>query len=88
MTTDRIVKVPIAEATTPPSGLIEHLKDKWWVTIGDCVVYWKSGQCYSPLCNSSEDVTRRLLMRMDFGLSEVTVQFLPSVFRTINPHDY
>jgi hypothetical protein len=81
----RIEFVPLEVATIPPAGLIEHLKDKWWVvhpTKG--VVYFKLSGYLSPQCNGNEEIARRFVYMYPWA----EVKFIPSVFRTINPHDY
>lgn len=74
--------IPIAKATTPPSGLIEHFKNCFWCVHPDKgVVFWKQ----SPQCNTNELITARLAASM-YPWAEV--RLIPSVFRKINPHDY
>lgn len=83
-TEDRFVFVPIDEAIVPPGGLIEHLKDRWWVVHPEKGVAYFDKRHKSPQCNSNETITRRLAQAYPWA----EVRFLPSVFRRINPHDY
>lgn len=81
----RLKFVPIEQASIPPNGLIEHLKDRWWVahhTKG--LVFWTIKGMDCPQCNSNESITRRL----SNGYPWARVVFVPSVFRRINPSDY
>lgn len=73
------------KAITPPAGLIEHLKDRWWVvhpTKG--LVFWDKHHM-APQCNSNEAVARRIWEQM-YPWAEI--KFIPSVYRSINPQDY
>lgn len=81
----RLKFVPLDQAADPPSGLIEHLKDRWWVTHPERgLVFWVTGQLKSPQCNSSESIARHLAQMYPWA----EVRFVPSVFRRINPSDY
>ena len=83
--------VAIEVATTPPPGLIEHLKDRWWAHVpGKGLVFWnrKAGAPAtdaSPQCNHDEATARALNARLH---PWAEVIFVPSVFRKINPRDY
>jgi hypothetical protein len=77
----RLSFVSLKEATVPPAGLIEHIKDRWWV------VHPEKGVCYfktSPLCNASKKIVSERLCNYSWA----EARFIPSVFRTINPNDY
>jgi hypothetical protein len=81
-TDSRLSFVAFDKATTPPKGLIRHIKDHWWVvhpTKG--VTFWRK---HSPQCNSNEEIAKRLAMMYPWA----EVRFMPSVFHTINPNDY
>ena len=83
----RLVFVPIEVATNPPSGLVEHFSNNWWIyDIERGVVYWKfSGRHLAPQCNSNLAVTMHLRETM-YPWAEV--KQIEHVFRRINPHDY
>jgi hypothetical protein len=78
----RLSFTPLEVAVIPPTGLIEHIKDKWWI------VHPTKGVCYfrkhSPQCNSNEEVGRRFMVMYPWA----ELKFIPSVFRTIEPRDY
>jgi len=80
----RLVFLPFDKAVDPPSGLIEHLKDHWWVVhpIKGLVFWDKRNQ--SPICNSNKTLTERFTKFYPWA----EVRFFPSVFRRINPNDY
>jgi hypothetical protein len=87
MTLIDFVFVPIEKATTPPAGLIEHLKDRWWLYIeGKGVAYYrdKRGNRF-PQCSGDKRITESLRTRL---FPEAEVRFFPSIFHQINPHDY
>lgn len=82
----RLKFVPLDEATTPPGGLIQHLKNRWWVVHpSKGVTYWVSGGLCSPQCNSNQTVTEHFRESM-YPWCEV--RFISSVFRRIDPRDY
>lgn len=77
----RLSFVPIEKAVVPPSGLIEHIKDHYWLVHPvKGIVFWKE----SPQANRNEELTRRWQKNNLWA----EVMFLPSVFRSINPSDY
>lgn len=80
----RLIFVPLDKATVPPSGLIEHIKDHWWVVHPDKGLAFWDKKLMSPQCNSNEAVTRHLARVYPWA----EIKFIPSVFRRINPHDY
>jgi hypothetical protein len=86
----RLLFMPIETATRPPSGIIEHLKDRWWLSHPAKGIIWycnekrKSFETSSPLCNANRDA----VMYSSKPYPWATVLFLPSVFRRINPRDY
>lgn len=78
----RLRYVPLDKATVPPPGLIEHIKDSWWSVHPERgLIFFKD----SPQCNQNEAVSRHISSG-HYPWAEV--QFIPSVFRTINPQDY
>jgi len=82
----RIAFVPEDQAATPPAGLIEHMKDRWWVTHPvEGLVFYVTRGLHSPQRNSNETITRHLRDKL-YPWAEV--KFIPSVFRRINPSDY
>lgn len=83
-TEDRLVFIPLEEATTPPGGLIEHLKDRWWIVHPEKGVAFHDKKAMSPLCNGNEGITRLLAESYPWAV----VQFIPSVFRRIRALDY
>ena len=79
----RLKFVPLEQAIIPPSGLIEHIKDRWWaVHPNKGLIFWGKGQ--SPQCNSNKDIAERIFVIYPWA----EVKFIPSVFRQINPNDY
>ncbi len=79
----RLYFVPLAKATVPPAGLIEHIQDMWWVMHPEKgVVYFGKGR--SAQCNINEGLTRRLAAMYPWA----EIKYIPSVFRSINPNDY
>lgn len=88
-TDPRLHFVPIEDAIFPPPGLIEHLKDRWWIIHPSRgLVFWKPHpreDFHAPQCNSNKAVTEHLGEKM-YPWAEV--RFLPSVFRKIRPQDY
>lgn len=86
----RLVFTPLDEATTPPPGLIEHLKDQWWSCHPERGLIWwdadgKRRGSYSPQCNPFEINARALSTKM---YPWAVIQKIPSVFRKINLRDY
>lgn len=84
ITEDRFVFVPLEKATVPPSGLIEHIKDRWWMAHPEKGLVFFDKKAMAPQCNSSEKIARHFASAYPWA----TVVFVPSVFRTINPNDY
>ena len=77
--------VTLDEATVPPPGLIEHMKDRWWIAHPERgLAFFKSLGWLSPQCNTDERIVRKLAQNYPWA----EVVFIPSVFRTINPNDY
>ena len=83
----KLVFVPLVIATRPPPGIVEHLKDRWWVVHPEKgVVYFRTGKDnLSPQCNGNEEIARRFLSAFP---EWAEVVLIPSVFRKINPRDY
>lgn len=79
---ERYVFVPIEKAVVPPSGLIEHLKDRWWIVHPEKGLAFFDKKLMAPQCNGSETLARRLAPEW------AEVRFFPSVFRRIDPQDY
>lgn len=79
--------IPFDVATRPPKGLIEHIKESYWVCDAERgVLYFRTfGDNYSAQCNESEKITKTLAAR-NYPWAEV--RFISSVFRRINPRDY
>jgi hypothetical protein len=86
----RLLFMPIEIATRPPSGIIEHIKDSWWVAHPEKGIVWhytgkyKSFETSSPQCNANKNIAIRFCEPYPWA----TILFLPSVFRRINPQDY
>jgi len=81
----RLIFVSIEEATVPPSGLINHIKDHWWAvhpTKG--LIFWHQRH-RAPQCNSNKHTARRLQQQF-YPWAEC--RFIPSVFCRIDPQDY
>lgn len=82
---DKFEFVPVEEAIIPPPGLIDHMKDRWWIVHPDKgLAFFKSRGSLSPQCNGDERITRRLSEAYPWA----EVRFIPSAFRRINPNDY
>lgn len=80
----RLVFVPLEKAVIPPSGLIEHFKDRFWaVHPVKGLVFWDKRHM-APQCNGNESIART--MRRMYPWAEI--KFISSVFRKINPSDY
>jgi hypothetical protein len=87
----RLIFQPIDQAVVPPGGIIEHLKDRWWIVHPTKGLVWyianrrdRSLERASPQCNSNELISRRFSDAYPWA----EIRFMPSVFRRINPHDY
>lgn len=80
----RLFFVPVAEALIPPAGIIEHLKDHWWIVHPERGLAFWDKLHKSPQCNSSESITRRLASAYPWA----EVRFFPSVFRRVKISDY
>jgi len=78
----RLTFVPLEDATVPPPGIIEHLKDRWWAKHPERGLVYFDRQF--PQCNANEGTARRLAEMYPWA----EVVFIPSVFRRINPRDY
>ena len=85
----RLKFVPLDQLTTPPPGLIEHLKDRFWIVHPDKGAVFgnpdKKGRDMSPQCNSNKDCVEAVFINM-YPWAEI--KFIQSAFRRINPQDY
>lgn len=84
----RLKFVLLDKLATPPGGLIEHLKDRYWVVDPERgAVFYRIGKRdgWAPQCNSNESVTKVIVERMHPWAEVVLV---PSAFRRIDPQDY
>ena len=84
LTDERMVFVSFEKATVPPAGLIEHIKDSWWVTHPEKGVAFFDKRRQSPQCNRNEEIARRIGGMYPWA----EIKFIPSVFRRIDPQDY
>lgn len=82
LTEDRFKFVSLEKATVPPSGLIEHVKDHWWIVHPEKGLAMFKGQFKQ--CNVTEAITRRLAQNYPWA----EVRFVPSAFFPVDPHDY
>jgi hypothetical protein len=86
----RLLFMPIATAIQPPSGIIEHIKDCWWLCHPEKGLVWycnekrKSFEISSPQCNSNKSA----IIYFGKPYTWATILLLPSVFRRVNPRDY
>ena len=83
----RLKFVPIEVATVPPSGLINHLEDRWWIVHpSKGIVYWigHDRRSMAAQCNSSKKIAKSIVKIYPWA----EVCFLPSVFHKISPRDY
>lgn len=78
----RFTFVSIEKATVPPSGLIEHVKNHWWVVHPEKGLALFDGKFKQ--CNTIEAIARRLAATHPWA----EVHFIPSAFFPIDPHDY
>jgi hypothetical protein len=78
--------VPFEEAAVPPSGIINHFQNRYWVcheTHG--VLFYKVDGFHSPQCNASEAIAISIRDQL-YPWAEV--RKIPSVFVKVNPRDY
>lgn len=79
-----LVFVPLDKATVAPGGLINHIKDHWWIVHPEKgLVFWDQ-KARSPQCNTNESLTRRFAKSYPWA----EVRFIPSVFHRIKISDY
>lgn len=87
-----LIFVPIEQASSPPSGLIKHIKDRWWsVHPTKGLIFYnphkirRKNDLGSPQCNPNHSVSEYLTKEM-YPWAECL--FIPSVFFQIFPEDY
>jgi hypothetical protein len=80
----RLRFIPLEEATTPPHGLINHYRDRWWAVCPERGLIFY-GDTMSPQCNAIEDVARRVFGNI-YPWAEI--RFVPSAFQRIDPRDF
>jgi hypothetical protein len=81
-----LVFVPLDTLQMPPSGLIEHKPNHYWIvhpTRG--AVFWHERHVSAAQCNQSEHIAVSIRDRM---YPWAQVQFVKSAFRRIDPRDY
>lgn len=82
----RLKFVSLEEGSTPPSGLIEHIKNCWWVTHPKKgLVFWVVNKFESPQCNRNKEIAERIMCGM-YPWAEI--KFISSAYRRIDPNDY
>lgn len=84
----KLFYVPFDVAVTPPGGLIEHFKNRWWSVHPERgVIFFRSRKrdSGSAQCNGDEATARQLQARL-YPWAEC--RFMPSVFRRIDISDY
>jgi hypothetical protein len=81
---ERYVFIPVEKAIVPPPGLIEHIKDHWWLVHPEKGVAFYDKRAMAPQCNSNRFIVERVLASSPWA----EVRFIPSVFRRIDPQDY
>lgn len=82
----QLVFVPLEEASTPPGGIIECLKDNFWLyKEGKGILYWKDKYNSYPQCNINRAVVENIKNRM-YPWAEII--YVPVVFMKINIKDY
>ena len=75
--------IPIEEAQKPPKGLINHIKDHYWVVHPEKgVMFYTKNKAFSPQANSNPNIVNRYVYEGH------VVMFIPSVFHRINPRDW
>ena len=82
MDISRFKFVPLERAIVPPAGLIEHVKDHWWMVHPEKGLAMFDGKFKQ--CNVNEQIVRGRLATYPWA----EVRFVPSAFFPIDPHDY
>lgn len=85
----RLAFCKIEEHSIPPTGLIEHIKDHYWLCHPERgLVLWGVGPIkkldWKPMCNKNEEISKMFLKHFPWA----EVKLVPSFFRRINPRDY
>lgn len=81
MIQDKYIFMAMDKATTPPSGIIQHLKNRYWI------VHPQKGLAFyrsynSPQCNENAKICARLKP------DGMDVLFVPSAFIPVKLSDY
>ena len=79
------VCIPVEALIDPPGGLVTHFKNHWWVHVpGEGLVFYKRGRDIWPQANLNENITRKLLGKLEFpaGVETLFVEhaFVPTSY--------
>lgn len=84
----RLVYRKEEEHSSPPEGIIEHIKDHFWLVHPERgLVFWKFSPTSShqkPLCNKTREIAETNLRFCPWA----ELRQVPSFFWKINPRDY
>jgi hypothetical protein len=86
----RLTYLPLARLIIPPSGIVCHYQDHWWITDTErgavfYSVYGNHAKESSPQCNSDKSLIKLFAEQM-YPWAEIV--FLPSAFIKVKPSDY
>lgn len=81
----KLIFIPKEKAIEPPVGIINHIKNHWWIVHPiKGLVFWDKKQ-RSPQCNSNEILTKHFKKEM---YPWANVEFISSVFIQVDVKDY
>jgi hypothetical protein len=78
---DLYIKMKIADATIVPEGFVHILKDRWWSTDGENILFFRNYD--SPQCNSNKEIAEQIAAN-----HKGQVVFMPLVYLPHNCNDY
>ena len=82
------VFIPLRDLITPPTGIIKHIKDSYWVCCpeeGLLFVRLNQSKELIEQCNANESIAVRV---RDMMYPTLDVKFVPSVFLRVNLRNY
>ncbi len=80
--------IPANRLQNPPRGMVEHIKDSWWVNCPERgLAFYRRGKRdpLCPQCNKDERIAKAVAAKVWSGLE---VSFVPSVFLPIDVRHY
>lgn len=84
----RLVFIAKDKLIDPPDGLLQHIKDHWWIVHPEKgVTFWrptKRDPLY-PQCNSNQSLSEDIRKRM---YPWANVEFIKSVFRPTSAREF